>query len=1265
MLRLKNIIQRTKKNRNLSNHSSLLCCPLSSPLRPTYNHQQQYYRLFNNSRCNNKSTVSNVEFENYDLSSPKYWHIPLNLYRITQAFRERGHFVAQFDPLEKQKFESSQAPIETTNFHRDSFNSFLFHEKSSIEVHNQSALKELVIASADPTKETVDLSAWGLSKATRKDEPLPRPVSAKLLDINNPLLDTPTTFGEYINFLRRCYCGKVGIEFSHIVDKKEFIWLRHRIEHSNLIIPNKHETNTGGSVKYTSLGTFINILNPSPASSTASESSSSLSNNNNINNNKKKSQNSNNDVMHNITKNNNTTQSFFGLDLNVATRLDLLEQLLRAHYLEKFLAKRYPRAKTFGLEGSESLIPGLSALFSRCSELGIQHVELGMAHRGRLNVLMNIMGKSMGTVCTEFNEQVNHEEGDDADANAEKNAKVKQLQLGDVKYHLGAFSTCSFNGFNGKPCKPIDISLVPNPSHLEHVTPVVVGKVRAKQYYLQDSTRRKTMGVVLHGDASFCGQGIVSETLALSQLPAYHTGGTLHIVINNQIGFTTETYDAHSSVYPTDIAKSIGAPIFHVNGDDPEAVVRVFRLAAEYRHRFRKDVVVDYVCYRRHGHSEAEDPTITQPIRHQMIAKQNSTLNQFSQRLVDAGLITKEEIEEKKEKLLKAYEEEYEKAKTSTEYAQTSQEWLASNWQGVALSTGIQGKRSRPHNMTGVKKSLLEQVGNTICGDSEHFPEFMNYHPDVAKIFKARKKALKSGKGIDMAFAEQLAFGILALPIEGDDGNARFGKREDSFDELKDTNGDNNNNSIARSWSRTNTPGSLRSTFLPPVVDHPTVHVRLSGQDSERGTFNQRHALIVDQKTNKHVWPLNHITKPGEQEEVHICNSNLSEAAVLGFEYGYSLENDNALVLWEAQFGDFANVAQAIIDNFIVSGEEKWNVHSSLVMLLPHGYEGAGPEHSSARPERFLQLVDDDPTHVNDLLTPAMIKDLERGFDAVDVTGTGDINVQDLTRVLGRNIDPDHVGERWDVVMSELEATVPRENKNVVTKEEYIQFAAAWVRRNSESLANFSVHAITTPANYFHALRRQIHRPFSKPLVILTAKQLHHHRPCSSSIAEFTEGTWFRRVISEYSLANNLQNNPRHAFEILPPEEIKRLIIVSGKLYYDLYHKRSRLNLKNVAIIRLEQVAPFPHDRIAIEVNRYKNAEVVFCQEEPENMGFWTYIEPRFKTCVKVHNVMNENVGIRVISRPAAGSPAHGSFRAHHEEHRDLIERAFEGLEED
>ena len=723
-------------------------------------------------------------------------------------------------------------------------------------------------------------------------------------------------------------------------------------------------------------------------------------------------------------------QTFFGLDLNTSARLYLLEQLQRAHYLEEFLAGRYPNAKTFGLAGSESLIPGLSALFARCSELGISHIELGMAHRGRLNVLMNILGKSMGTVCTEFNEVIK----DDSD-----DAKLSQLQLGDVKYHLGASGKCSFNTLAGVPCKPIEISLVPNPSHLEHVMPVVAGKVRAKQYYLKDSSKRKVMGVVLHGDASFCGQGIVSETLALSQLPAYNTGGTLHIVINNQIGFTTEPSDAHSSMYPTDIAKSIGAPILHVNGDDPEAVVRVFRLAAEYRHRFRKDLVIDYVCYRRHGHSEAEDPTITQPIRHNLISNHRSTLAMFTESLIDAGDITEEEIELKKKKLLEMYEEEYEKAKFSDEYAQSKREWLASNWQGVAIASHI-GTRSRPHNMTGASKDLLHSVGNAMCyaalGNEE-----VSCHPHVEKIFIARRNALESGKGISMSFAEQLAFGVLALPTKGDDGSVTFGKRELSFNTIGNPANSSvdaaGQNSIDRSWSRTNTPGSLRSTFLPPLVDHPTVHVRLSGQDCERGTFNQRHALIVDQKTNKHIWPLRTLSPNTEHEEVHfICNSNLSEAATLAFEYGYSLENENALVLWEAQFGDFANVAQAVIDNFILSGEDKWNVQSSLVMLLPHGYEGAGPEHSSARPERFLQLMNDDPKRLNTMMTPEMQHDLEMGFDAADISGTGTIGVDDLTQLLGINLDPEHVGERWDVIVSELTASVRRRKEREVTKKE-------------------------------------------------------------------------------------------------------------------------------------------------------------------------------------------------------------------------------------
>ena len=1147
-------------------------------------------------------------------TTPSAAQLILRCQSLATAFRTRGHLVADTDPLRKSLVEIVKSqklrspPGASFGYFKREKNTPFLQRKVVDEPVENTDLHRLVSAIdslTDKDTKTLDLSPWGLDKKTKFHEPLPKWMVEQLLDLPEgepAALSLPRTAGDFVSFMARCYCGSVGIEYRHITHLKEFRWLQHRIEHTHLSSVSKDRA--GRPQKYASLGAFIN-----PKVRQWSE---------------KQERKPDKFVVPDEPPCDSSSprQSYFGLDLDETSRLVVWEQLLKAEFLESFLASKYPNVKTFGLSGAESLIPGLSALFSRASELGTRHIEMGMSHRGRLNILMNLLGKPLGTVCTEFNDSITSDE-------------IGDLKLGDVKYHLGTSATVTFPGALGNECHPLEISILPNPSHLEQVTPVVTGKVRAKQYYMKDWERRKVLGVVLHGDAAFCGQGIVAETLALSQLPAFYTGGTVHIVINNNIGFTTESSESHSSVYPTDLAKAVGAPVFHVNGDDPEAVVRVMRMAIEYRHRFQKDVIVDFICFRRAGHSEAEDPTITQPIRHQVIANHPSTLTLFEERLLSAGLLSKEFTETMKRTLLEEAEQEFNLAKTAA-YAPTSNEWLASNWQGVAVSSGLQ----RPTNMTGGNRERMELIGRALSQKPKH----LDLHPDVEAILDKRRKAIDTGEGIDMSFAESLAFGLLSVPVDKDSETPTFGKREIP--------------GIERAPSNRDVAGSFRSTFLPPILSHPTVHVRLSGQDCERGTFNQRHALLVCQSTNRRYWPLSNIVGPGEQEEIHICNSNLSEAAVLGFEYGYSLENDNALVVWEAQFGDFANVAQPMIDNFIVSGEHKWSVQSNLVMLLPHGLEGAGPEHSSARPERFLQLVDDDPNVVNHIITPEMRKDLEFGFHAADVDGDGRIGLIDLTNLLGKTLDPEEVGERWDIIVKET--SIQSELKGGVDLEQYIRFASSWLLRNAESMTNFSVCAPTTPANYFHMLRRQIHRPFSKPLVVLTPKALHHHRPCVSSLHQMTTGTFFRRCISESALSNNMQTSKRYKFDLLPNDQIRRVVLVAGRMYYDLYHARTKKKARDVAFIRLEQIAPFPHDRVAEIVRRYKNAEIVFAQEEPENQGFWTYVGPRLHTAIRVFNEEDPlSRNIRVICRNASATPAHGSFRVHHDERKNLIDEVF------
>jgi 2-oxoglutarate dehydrogenase E1 component len=741
----------------------------------------------------------------------------------------------------------------------------------------------------------------------------------------------------------------------------------------------------------------------------------------------------------------------------------ILERLTAAETFERFLDKKFTGTKRFGLEGGESAIPALEQIIKRGGQLGVREIIIGMPHRGRLNVLANFMGKPFAAVFSEF--QGNAANPEDVQGS------------GDVKYHLGTSSDREFDGTS------VHLSLTANPSHLEAVNPVTIGKVRAKQMQRKHLPREEqmseVMGLLMHGDAAFAGQGLVPETLLLSELRGYRTGGTIHFVVNNQIGFTTAPAYSRSSPYPTDVAKTIQAPIFHVNGDDPEAVVHVARIATEFRQRFKKDVVVDMMCYRRHGHNEGDEPAFTQPIMYRTIAKHPTTRTLYAERLVAEGVLGAEEGERMVADFVAHLESQFEAAKG---YKPNKADWLEGKWTGIEVASG-EDRRGE----TGASLQALREVGSSLT----RVPENFNLHRTLRRILENKRKTIESGENIDWATAEALAFGTLL--VEG-------------------------------------TP------------------VRLSGQDSGRGTFSHRHAVLIDQETEDRYVPLSHL-RDG-QASFEVIDSPLSEAGVLGFDYGYSLAEPNALVCWEAQFGDFVNGAQVIIDQFISSAESKWLRMSGLVMLLPHGYEGQGPEHSSARLERFLQLSGED---------------------------------------------------------------------------------------------NWQVCNLTTPANYFHALRRQMHRTFRKPLVIATPKSLLRHKLAVSSLADMAQDRTFHRILPETG-------------RLVGDAQVRRVVLCSGKVYYDLLEEREKRGIKDVALIRVEQLYPFPKRTIEKELQRYTNAEVVWCQEEPKNMGAWWFIEHRIEDSLSAVKVAARRP--RYVGRPEAASPATGLYKRHNLEQMKLVDEA-------
>ena len=747
----------------------------------------------------------------------------------------------------------------------------------------------------------------------------------------------------------------------------------------------------------------------------------------------------------------------------------ILNKLIQAEGFEKFLHTKYIGTKRFGLDGGESLIPALEQIIKISSQSKVKEVKIGMSHRGRLNVLANVLQKSYKRIFNEFAGEFTSSSEDGA---------------GDVKYHLGASSNREFDG------NSVHVSLTDNPSHLEAVNPVVLGQTRAKQFFHQDKERNKVIPILIHGDAAFAGQGVVAECFAMSGLPGHNTGGTIHIIINNQIGFTTSPRFARSSPYPSDVAKMVDAPIIHANGDNPEAVVYAARVATDFRLKFNRDVVVDLICYRRFGHNEGDEPSFTQPLMYEKIRSHPSTVKIYGKNLIEEKIISSEGLDHLIKKFKDLLNDQFKNAKNY----KPKIEWFEGTWSAYKPE---KGKDKRGVTGADTKKLLaISEKINSVSVD-------LNLHKTIEKILNNRKEAIKSGTNIDWSTAEALAF------------------------------------------------GSLLEEGYP---------VRLVGQDSGRGTFSQRHSVLRNQKDNSRYVPLNNISK--NQKQFEVVDSFLSELAVLGFEYGYSLVEPNTLTLWEAQFGDFANGAQVVIDQFISSGERKWRRASGIVMLLPHGYEGQGPEHSSARLERFLQLCSND---------------------------------------------------------------------------------------------NMQVMNCTTPANYFHALRRQMHRDFRKPLIIMTPKSLLRNKYCVSNLEDFSKENSFHRVLWDHALDPKTDG----FIKLKKTSSIRKVILCSGKIYFDLLEAREKLKVNDIVLYRIEQLYPFPAKALVKELKSYsKSATFHWCQEEPKNMGAWFSVRDYIQWTLD--NIKANNNQISYIGRSPDASPATGYAKRHISQQQEIIKKVFE-----
>ncbi len=742
----------------------------------------------------------------------------------------------------------------------------------------------------------------------------------------------------------------------------------------------------------------------------------------------------------------------------------ILNKIIEAEGFEKYLHVKFVGTKRFGLDGGESLIPALEQIIKKGGSLGAKEIKIGMPHRGRLNVLANVMGKPYKAIFSEF---------------FGKSVTSKKDFEGDVKYHLGASSNREFDG------NSVHISLTDNPSHLEAVNPVVLGQVRAKQFFHKDPERKKVIPVLMHGDAAFAGQGVVAECFAMSGLPGHNIGGTIHVIVNNQIGFTTAPRFARSSPYPSDVAKTAQSPILHVNGDDPEAVVHCAKIATEFRQKFNRDVVIDIVCYRRFGHNEGDEPSFTQPLMYKKIKVQPTTLDIYSKKIANESLMSLADVENQKIDFKKYLEKEFNDSKNY----RSDLKWYDGSWSRFKPELG-KDKRG----VSGIEKNSAVDIGKKIST----IPDNFTIHKTLKKVFINRLEMFDQKKPIDWATAESLAFG--SLLTEG-------------------------------------------------------FSVRLSGQDSGRGTFSQRHSVIRNQENHERYIPLNNISK--SQKKFEIIDTLLSELAVLGFEFGYSLSEPETLVLWEAQFGDFANGAQIIIDQFITSSESKWGRASGIVMLLPHGYEGQGPEHSSARLERFLQLC---------------------------------------------------AGE------------------------------------------NIQVVNCTTPANYFHVLRRQMHRDFRKPLIIMTPKSLLRHKRCVSPLDSFTKKNTFHRVLEDHAYLKN-----SGLIKLKKNNKIEKVVICSGKIYFDLLEAREKAKNDKVVFFRLEQLYPFPAKTLAIELKKYPSAKFFWCQEEPQNMGAWNTVRNYIERTLEIIQAKSDK--IKYIGRKPSASTATGNLNKHLAQQKEILEK--------
>jgi len=788
--------------------------------------------------------------------------------------------------------------------------------------------------------------------------------------------------------------------------------------------------------------------------------------------------------------------------------LSIYSNLCNVDSFEEFLNNKYKTTKRFGVDGGEAAIAGINAAVERAVvDHGVTEVVIGMPHRGRLNMLTNVVGKDIVQIFAEFKgthydfdelmEAIDHEDWSFA---------------GDVKYHLGTSNVREFKG--GKKAK---MTLECNPSHLETVNTVTLGRMRAKQYYAgnTEAERKKMLPVLFHGDASFAGQGVNYETMQLAKVKDFDVGGTIHVIINNQIGFTTNPDDDRSTLYCSDMGKGFDIPIFHCNGDDPASITSAFELAADWRQEWGCDVIIDVICYRRYGHNETLNPDYTQPLLYKKIAKHPRTEKVFADKLSSSGVVTEDELSAIKQASLDRLEKAFVAADS---YHGSAFNWVATEWKGFAKPTD-----KAEIYPTGLEVDRLKQIGYALCTA----PEGFNLHNGLKRQLKKKREDLEAGTEIDWATAEALAYGTLLLEKK---------------------------------------------------------HVRITGQDVQSGTFAHRHCVIRDQKSGAEYCFLNNLGL-GEQEKFIARNSILSEYGVLGFELGYTYENPHSLVIWEAQFGDFANTAQVMIDQFISSGEHKWLQQTGLVLLLPHGYEGQGAEHSSCRIERFLQLSDDD------------------------------------------------------------EDDIP----NFASK-----FGSHQVQKSNWQVVNLS-----TPANVFHAFRRQVNRNFRKPMVVASTKSLFRHKACKSPLEDFGPDTVFQRLIPE--------RNPEISQN---PDEVTRLIFCSGKIYYELVEKREELGLKNVAICSVEQIAPFPFDKMKEQMEKYKNVDmgdgvhpgdVIWCQEEPKNMGPWFYVKPRMVTTAR--EGLGKDVVIRYVGRRSAASPATGYAKVHAAEQDSVVQAALVGYE--